>query len=333
MIRKIDGLSPNLGKSGDFAMLRLKLSNWLAEIEKELRESPEPSCLSNKNQQRRFIYGLCDTERAVRAAERNIPAFKHTSGLHLRGFYSNIDGSLQCYRVFVPASYSEHGPRLPLAVITPTLTTVPRPFIESPFIKDHDLADCMSAMAERHGVILLWSGYRNQPCGLPAEPAHLGEVLAAASLDYNYDSSRVVLLGPCSGAALAFDAAEAWPGRFAGLGFLDPEFVVRKNMPKETVSFFLGDPGFRKWFVGKAGADAFLVRKTPPVFIVNDGGYSGHGHPEVSEKFMLEAAKAAAPVELALRAQTALRHLDGWDELIGWATRQRLTSEDRKSVV
>jgi hypothetical protein len=104
-------------------------------------------------------------------------------------------------------------------------------------------------------------------------------------------------------------------------------------MPKEIVAFFLGTPGFREWFVRKTGADSFLSRKAPSVYIVNDGGYSGHGYPEVSEKFMLDATTAGAPAKLALRAQTTLRHLGGWDELIGWATRQRLTSEPKGTFV
>lgn len=309
--------------SDSFAVMRQKLAYLLEEVDSD--KGGAASFATSRSRQRRMIQDIWDARQSLLALESGEEPFKHSKGLHLRGFRSDVDDSLQCYQIYVPSSYSksgEGGPP-PLVIMCPTATSIPRPFVNSLFIKDHELSDRIAQLAEKHGVIFVWAGYHNQPAGLPMESVHLDEVLNAVSREYNYDPSRIVLMGSCSAAVMAFNAAASWPGRFAGLALLDPEFAFDTIMPEKLVSVFSKQKGFRKWYMDKPGINAFMQRKAPPLYIVNDGGYSGHGDWKSAAMFAERAKKDGAPVELALRAQTQLQHLGAWDELIGWAAKQR----------
>ena len=118
-----------------------------------------------------------------------------------------------------------------MCVILPTLTSVSRSFLDSKPSHDHDLASrlaALAALAEKHQIILLWSGYHNQPAGIPMERAHLGEVLDAVGNDYQFAGDRICLLGMCSAAAFAFDADTDWPGWFASIALLNPVFMINR---------------------------------------------------------------------------------------------------------
>ncbi|WP_334319765.1 hypothetical protein, partial [Termitidicoccus mucosus] len=290
---------------------------------KRFGDSDIPKKLTGRGWQRRFIQELWDGEQALLDIEAGKEPFKHRPGLHLRGFVSGIDGNLESYRIYVPSTYSETGKQLPLLVLFPTATSAAQPFIDSPYIRDYDFADRMSALAEKNGVILLWPGYRKQPDGNLCETAHLGEVLESLKGDYNYDERRVVLMGACSGAAMAMDAVADWPGRFAGLAFLNPEFVLDQTMPEKVMSQFLRRKEFRNWYMQKRGVSSFLHSKSPDVFIINDGGDLGHGDLHASRSFERRAKQADAPVDLQLRPKTEAQHLGAWDELMQWAVEQR----------
>ena len=325
-LQKIDALSFRMQEHGGFPALRTRLELLATQFEKNNAgkgENPAPIG-GGRGWERRFVHELWIAQEALERGRRGEAPFSHVTGLHLNGFVSKIDDSQQCYRLYVPSCYAKEGKPLPLVVMLPTAVSAAKPFVKSPFLGDHHLADRMAKLAERHGIILLWSGYHNQPTELPMEAAHLAEVLEAAGQDYTFDRNRVVLMGMCSAAPLAFDACAGWPGRFAGIAILNPEFVLDQNMPRRLVSAFSKRKEFREWFMGEGRMSTFLQRKTPDVLVINDGGNEpGHGDLKTSKAFMAKAVRAGAPVRFETPPRRESAHLGGWEDLIEWAAQQR----------
>ncbi|OAM91186.1 hypothetical protein AW736_04375 [Termitidicoccus mucosus] len=323
---EIDALPFRLQEHGGFAALKARLGFLASQFEKNNAgkgENPDPIG-GGRGWERRFVHELWITQEALMRVRRGEEPFSHVTGLHLNGFVSRIDDSQQCYRIYVPSCYKKDASALPLVVILPTAVSAAKPFLESPFLDDHHLADRMAKLAERHGVILLWSGYHNRPTGLPMESAHLAEVLEAVGRNYLFDRNRVTLMGMCSAAPLAFDACASWPGRFAGIAVLNPEFVLDQNMPRNLVAAFSKRKEFREWFMRGDRMSAFLKRKTPDVFIINDGGNEpGHGDLKTSKAFVTKAVRAGAPVRFETPPRRESAHLGAWEDLIEWAAQQR----------
>ncbi|WP_342750702.1 hypothetical protein OH491_22075 [Termitidicoccus mucosus] len=261
---EIDALPFRLQEHGGFAALKARLGFLASQFEKNNAgkgENPDPIG-GGRGWERRFVHELWITQEALMRVRRGEEPFSHVTGLHLNGFVSRIDDSQQCYRIYVPSCYKKDASALPLVVILPTAVSAAKPFLESPFLDDHHLADRMAKLAERHGVILLWSGYHNRPTGLPMESAHLAEVLEAVGRNYLFDRNRVTLMGMCSAAPLAFDACASWPGRFAGIAVLNPEFVLDQNMPRNLVAAFSKRKEFREWFMRGDRMSAFLKKNS-----------------------------------------------------------------------
>jgi hypothetical protein len=272
----------------------------------------------------RFIQTLWMSEEMLLKLEKQETPYTHVPGLHLRGFTSRIDSSLQGYRIFVPSAYKDAPGGLPLAVFLPTVVSAAKPYLESAFIRDYDQTNRMAAAAERHKTIILWPGYHNQPTGSALESAHLGEVLEAVAKEYKFAEDRITLLGLCTGASMAFDVCANWPGRFAGIALLDPIFGLDKNIPKELRDQFRTSENFPKWFLS-SGASNYLEKKSPAVFLINDGGEPGHGEIRRSMEFAANAANVQAPVEFHLRPCAETKHIGGLRELVQWASRQKLS--------
>jgi hypothetical protein len=317
LLNRALGRLENFKENPHAAIAKSRLEYIRADYIKRYGEKDLPKSVS-RAWSRRLINDLWGAERMLVALEAGKAPFKHVKGLNLCGFFSGIDGNLQCYRVCVPSSYQDSGNLLPVVIMFPTATSAARPFVESPFIQDYELANRLSLLAEKYKTIILWPGYRNQPAGNLSESAHLGEVLEAFKRDYDYDESRMALIGACSGAAMAMDAAADWSGRFAGLGFLDPEFVLDQAIPERVSALFLRKKEYREWFMRKRGVSTFLQTKSPPVYIVNDGGDAGHGDLDASLAFERRAKQAGAPVTMNPRPRTAVQHLGAWDEIIRW---------------
>jgi hypothetical protein len=324
-LKRIKSLNPPDGQKPHFEVLSRRLYSlgrehmiWMKKSG-TMPDAPE----ENKYWEREFLQALWEAEKAVSKSQKGEDPFAHVAGMHWRGFTSAIDGSLQAYRVFVPSSYGNQGQgNLPLGVILPTLTSTSIAFLDSKPSHDHDLADRLAALAEKRQIMLLWSGYHNQPGGIPMERAHLGEVLDAVGNDYQFARDRICLLGMCSAAAFAFDTDTDWPGRFAGIAILDPVFMINKTMSEEAEGHFKSRKEYKEWKKIR-GVSSYLASKNTPVLILNDGGEFGHGELDESLRFMSNAVKVSAPVKLEIRPRTQFKQIGGWDELLQWASMQK----------
>lgn len=266
--------------------------------------------------QHSVVFVLHEMEALTRAAENRLYS-RNRTGLQLVGFRSEIDHSTQYYRIYMPRLASADR-RVPLMVVLPTPVQSNRPFIDSVFLARHLEAEALAAMAERQGVALVWSGYRSAPIGAPIDIRHLDEVIREATSKYNIDSERVHLLGSCAGAVFALQAANAWPGRFAGIGLLNPAFRTLQLRVSNPV--LLEVPEYRVWRKANDPIDAFIHnRDSPTVVILHDSmGEPGHGEREDAESFFGETRDGGVDSILLLPPPkpTISYHTDGWSRLI-----------------
>lgn len=276
---------------------------------------------SDQEWQRKVMFVIREYHDILTQFQSNQDPFANVAGLHLRGFNSRIDDQPQYYRVFVPeGAPAKSG--WPLIVMLPTSTSTDRPFIESPFIAAHYEAERISALAQKYGVAIVWSGFRVRPYGHPCEFTHLDEVLEAVGRDYHIDKERVTLAGACSGGWLGLMAAVRWPNRFAGMAVLNPYFRRSQNTVDDEGQY-AAYPAYQRWIKHNDPFDSFFKECRLPVNIMHDGAEPGHGPIESSLEFISKARSTKYPAELNVLPQTEGQHFAAWEKVIAWLTRQR----------
>lgn len=239
-------------------------------------------------------------------------------GMHIRGFYSRIDGSKQFYRLFVPSTY-DSAQGMPLLVIMPTpVLAKGRPFIESPFMAAHQTALLISKFAKRHGFAVLWPGYRNAPAGWTCEVTHADEVINIVEADYNIDKSRISVYGNCGGGYFAGCLASAYPGRFAAIAYdraiFDRDIADLRKMPVHE----------SLWHEALSPADRVIDNKQIKILVINDGSAEpGHGDIEWSEKFVERALAKRNDIKVSIEPPSEGSHQWNlvprrWDMIFAW---------------
>jgi hypothetical protein len=101
---------------------------------------------------RKVLYTLGTLISLVHQKQTSIKElFQHIPGLHIRGFSSDYDKSIQYYRLYIPTTYVANK-SLPLLLILPTsISARDKPFIESPFLSNHRNAVEICKYAEKYG--------------------------------------------------------------------------------------------------------------------------------------------------------------------------------------
>lgn len=204
---------------GPEAELQLALhQRWLAYHLK-----PQNRRVDSAEWRARFAWGL---EQA--AINHSTGRYGGPRGLQLRAFRSPIDGSVQCYRAFIPACADKK--RLPLFVVMSPIVKKKQPFLESPFMMAHGEAESIARAAEILGVAVVWPGFRSAPTGMPLDFVHVDSVIKDFSERTSIDQQAISLIGVCAGARFAAQMAEIWPGRFAFIGTYNPEFRAPQSI-------------------------------------------------------------------------------------------------------
>lgn len=150
-------------------------------------------------------------------------AFAGIPGLHVRGFKSTIDQSVDNYMVYVPQAY-QPGKKIPLVMMMPYVTKQ-EPFLKSWHVADITRIELIIRLANRYGFGVLWPGARTyKDYNLnPIVSSATFEALAATKKDYNVDENRIYLYGDCSGGLQALLLANRFPSFFAAIGVEGPE--------------------------------------------------------------------------------------------------------------
>jgi len=217
-------------------------------------------------------------------------AFRHRPGLHIRGFRSRIDDQVLHYRLFVPSTYREDGPLMPMVIVMPTVFSGRRPYLASIFVSMHKEAEEWARAAEKLGLAILWPGYRSNPYGNPCDSAYLDEVLATVAADYRLDPARLYLYGICSAGMTTSMEAVRHPERFAGIAYLNPVLRRLKNRYDDNGEF-AEFPAYRAWLNSTDPVMPLAGLPDIPIWIIHDGMDPGHGPLGHSVDFV-EAARA-----------------------------------------
>lgn len=286
--------------------------------------------LHERDWEQRVIFSLVECHQMLSALEAHIDPSKDSKGIHLRGLRSQLDGQLQHYRIFVPSSYSRASKPLQLILFLTTPVETLRPFVESAHVTAHGDASHLAWMAEQLGLGIVWVGYRNQPAGHPGEFAHLEEVLTSVAKDYRIDPEKIYLLGVCEAGMVAAMAAVRWPERFAGVGFLHPEFAKAKNDPFEPRAFG-GMPDYRLWMNQNNPTEQFLKLKDVPAYLIHEGSSLGHGDLRISLAFKRACEAAGFPLRFERSYQTVGSSDGAYESLFSWFTSlSRTNASDRR---
>ncbi|HEX3729416.1 MAG TPA: hypothetical protein VHV47_06400, partial [Opitutaceae bacterium] len=272
--------------------------------------------------ERKVAYTLSEIGREAALMRQGRDPIRGQAGLHMAGFISPLDGSSQYYRIFAPSTYATSGRPMPLAIMLPTTISASRPFLESAFMAAHSEAERMSAIAERHGLGLLWCGYREKPSGAPLEYAYFDEILAEAGRKYRIDPSRLYLLGACSAGAIGTMDAVRWPRRFAAAAFLNPVFRLAKPPSSGRDALFANIPGYGDWKADDNSVAAFLGLAGLPTYIIHDGAEPGHGDLAISQTFARFAQAVGYDLRFDRKAQGLAQHFSAWEDLIAWLSKQ-----------
>lgn len=169
--------------------------------------------------QEKVAYTLHEMTTAIERVHRGEDPVSHITGLRLLGFESELDGSMQHFRIYIPPSYRKGTP-IPLVVVPATTVAISRPFIASPFIANQAEALAMAEIAGAHGFAVVWPGYRKLPTGSPLEAAHLEEVLSIVQKNYDINGDRIAIVGVRNGARFGARAVASFPGKFSDITFI-----------------------------------------------------------------------------------------------------------------
>ncbi|QIL41615.1 hypothetical protein G7074_21520 [Pedobacter sp. HDW13] len=149
--------------------------------------------------------------------------YSRLGGLHIRGFRSSIDQSVDNYMVYIPQR-GQLNKKLPLVMMMPYVTKQ-EPFLESWHVADITRIELISRLADKYGFGVLWPSariYRDYNLNPIASSATF-EALSAIKKNYHIDDNRIFLYGDCSGGLQALLIANRFPSFFAGIGVEGPE--------------------------------------------------------------------------------------------------------------
>ncbi|AWI08320.1 hypothetical protein [Ereboglobus luteus] len=231
-------------------------------------------------------------------------------GLHIKGFISSVDKSIQHYRLYVPSNYNPDQ-ALPLMVIIPTpVAAKGKPFIESPFIAAHQNAVLISRVAEKHGFAVLWPGYKSSLMGWTYESAHIDEALRAVEKDYVIDKTRTSVYGSCGAGFFAGRLVSIYPQRFAAIVFNKGIFTRKLSTQDDSGPI-------RMWLEATNPDKHIIDNKQMKVLLIHDGSRRmGHGEIELSKAFLEKAKGKDASIEA--RLNQPLYGEPDWNMIFSW---------------
>jgi len=176
--------------------------------------------------------------------QNNESPFHHETGQFMRGYYSDIDGSLQGYAVYTPATYNRDEP-FPLVInlhgYDPSFSSWQQnPFLPmfAPHATAHDRYIVVNPFGRGNTV------YQN-----------VGEydvlsVIAEVKRLYNIDDDRVYLTGGSMGGAGTWNIGLRYPDTFAAIApIMGPTEFAFWNGPLSERT-----PAYRKFFYDKMSA-------------------------------------------------------------------------------
>jgi len=215
---------------------------------------------------------------------------KDQPGLHIRGFTSNVDNSLQSYRLFVPSNYNPTTPLPLLVIVSARIANKSRSFIEGPTIANHREALLWAQYGEKYGFAILWPGYRSIPEGYSYESKHIDEAIQAVEQDYKIAKGRISIYASCGAGYSAGRLVSEYPNRFAAIVYDRAVFNLtspNKEPPVSTV----------EWLKVIDPVRHVIDNPNLKIFVMHDNTTGpGHGPLDLTTQFLEQANKIRGDV-------------------------------------
>jgi hypothetical protein len=171
---------------------------------------------------KKFIYLISELENIFDCHEKG-RSFFQLPGMHIGGYYTEIDDGVQYYLVFVPESVKE-GKSLPLVVAPPPFTYNILPFLKGFVIADQLFNDRLSYYANKYNYVILRMGARTHGrCNMgPIAFNDILQSIETVKKNYRIDQERIYLTGGCHDGRLSLSLATKYPSMFAAIGLYFP---------------------------------------------------------------------------------------------------------------
>lgn len=156
--------------------------------------------------------------------KNNREPFSHKEGLHLRGFKSKIDSTINYYLIYIPNCY-DSTEKIPLIVEVPFVDSRRRAFFRGIQVANIDRIEYLCKLADKYGFAFLltssriYDKYNLSPIAFSTTLETIEEV----KKDYNIDEKRMYLYGSCFGGLFALLFANFYPSIFAAIAVEGPE--------------------------------------------------------------------------------------------------------------
>jgi pimeloyl-ACP methyl ester carboxylesterase len=170
--------------------------------------------------QKKIVFLAGEMELMLSSIAPGGQTYRGRPGLHLRGYRSAIDETVQYYMVFVPRIYL--GAPVPLVVHVHPTMSVHRPFLKSLIVAHPFDVEALCQQADKNGFALLWPWARGNSRGNSIGTADTFEALAAVRGEFNINEDRIYLEGTCEGGSEALLLAARFPHRFAAVAAISP---------------------------------------------------------------------------------------------------------------
>jgi hypothetical protein len=193
---------------------------------------------------KKFIYLISEIKTIFNCHNKGVLFFQQP-GMHIGGYYTDIDDGVQYYLVFIPQAIKE-GKSLPLVIAPPPFTYNILPFLKGFVIADQLFNDRLSYYANKYGYIILRMGARTHGrCNMG--PIAFNDILQSIEMvkkNYLIDRDRIYLTGGCHDGRLSLSLATKYPSMFAAIGLYFPatDSGIRRESKLMEDWVFANDP-------------------------------------------------------------------------------------------
>ncbi len=164
----------------------------------------------------RLVRLLNEMEEILSYLEQEEEPFIDRTGTHIRGYYSEIDDTVQYYQVHVPDIYNPNN-SMPMVIHFHGVFETDQPFLKSISVDYINIIRDRERYAKENGFIVVWPHGRGNAMFKGIGRDDLFNVIEQVKSDYNIDEDRIYLTGYSFGGQAALDVASQYPHLFAAV--------------------------------------------------------------------------------------------------------------------
>lgn len=230
IIRKIDDLIKSIK-----AHRAYKENNTVDALEFRFKHLIKPENIGKESYEKR-AWGKKMTSLLINLniqyglLNKSLTPSEATGGL-LRSYVSEIDHGVQYYQLHVPNNYNPDKP-VPMVIELPKFMKRFESPLQSFRFANIDLFEQFTDLANKYNMLVL------DPCSRiidkqnhnGIDEADLWEAIKDIKRDFNIDTTRMYLRGACLSSHEALNLAVRYPGKFAAISTIAPQFTRSKDL-------------------------------------------------------------------------------------------------------